>query len=196
MTTWHKYILSFCFSLQTKNILCIGRYLPKNEEGTNLIFIFERKAPHTLKNYRQRELRQWHYSIASGLLYFMLLPGVKQSVDAAVGKTRRRRNYMFWKMCLTLYFSKGAVSFLCVTYATQTASDGAWKVRKGQCQQVRVGLAPPQTGTHCNNVYIVIMSLCCRWSLAFKRKKKKNTTNWLRFSRFGNVLRSDDVWIY
>lgn len=47
--------------------------------------------------------------------------------------------------------TKTSVSFECVVYAKQTVSDGGWKVRKRQRQQVGVGLAPPQTTQH-NNV--------------------------------------------
>lgn len=57
---------------------------------------------------------------------------------------------MFWKLCLTPYSTKRAVSSPCVTYARQTGSEGGRKVRKRQCQQVGVGLVPPQTTQHIN----------------------------------------------
>lgn len=80
------------------------------------------------------------------------------------------KNYMFWKMCLTLCSTKSPVSFLCVAYAKQTASDGGWKSEKATMPTSQSGSG---SSTNRNAVMFRVQPEKLSHATGLKKKRKK-----------------------
>lgn len=116
----------------------------------------------------------------------------KRSDDAMVGKRRRQsvELYVLENVSHSPRSTKTAVFFLACRRHMQSKHGlmGGWKVRRRQCQRVRVGLAPPQT-TQYNNVP------CAEQKKKRFNKNHINSAFFLTFCLFYVYVQRRQTWV-